>query len=91
MQKYVTSARSGISPACGAAAWIATEGSRAVSLPRLVKVAAGRAASGPGWLGFKANGAYRVLSVKAEPLFATLLGLGALLLAFCAMWFREGR
>ena len=60
-------------------------------VPRLVKVAAGRAASGPGWLGFKANGAYRVLSVKAEPLFATLLGLGALLLAFCAMWFREGR
>ena len=60
-------------------------------LPHLVKVDAGRAMAGSGWLGLKANNAYRVTSVREVPLFATLLSLGALLLAFCAMWYREGR
>jgi hypothetical protein len=38
----------------------------------------------------KANGAYRVTAVSEVPLFASLLALGALLLAFCLMWYREG-
>ncbi len=59
--------------------------------PRLVKVNEGRQMAGFGWLGLKANGAYRVISVAELPLFATLLSLGALLLAVCAMWYREGR
>jgi len=69
----------------GGIAWTAD------GVPRLVKVASGRSAAGQGWLGLRSNGAYRVLSVRAQSLFATLLGLGALLLAICAMWFREGR
>ena len=60
-------------------------------LPQLVKVSPGRQASGSGWIGLKANGAYRVTAVSDIPLFATLLGLGALLLGLCAMWYREGR
>jgi len=60
-------------------------------LPRLVKVEPGRQAAGTGWIGLRANGAYRVTSVVEIPLFATLLSLGALLLAVCAMWYREGR
>ncbi len=60
-------------------------------MPRVVKAAAGRQTSGAGWIGFKANGAYRVTAIAEIPLFATLLSLGALLLALCAMWYREGR
>jgi hypothetical protein len=60
-------------------------------LPQLVKVEPGRQMQGSGWIGLKANGAYRVTAVTDIPLFATLLSLGALLLVICAMWYREGR
>ena len=60
-------------------------------MPQLVKVQLGRQLSGSGWIGLKANGAHRVLAVSEIPLFATLLSLGALLLGFCVMWYREGR
>ena len=60
-------------------------------MPQLVKVQPGRQLSGSGWIGLKANGAHRVLAVSEIPLFATLLSLGALLLGFCGMWYREGR
>jgi hypothetical protein len=60
-------------------------------MPRLVKVNEGRLMAGSGWLGLKSNGAYRVTAVVELPLFATLLSLGALLFAVCAMWYREGR
>jgi hypothetical protein len=60
-------------------------------MPRLVKVSPGRQMAGSGWLGLKSNGAYRVLSIVEVPLFASLLSLGALLLAVCTMWYREGR
>jgi hypothetical protein len=69
----------------GSVAWL--EG----GMPRLVKVEAGRQMAGSGWIGLKSNGAYRVTSVSELPLFATLLSLGALLFAICAMWYREGR
>jgi len=59
--------------------------------PQLVKVAPGRQMAGAGWIGLRDNGAYRVNAVTDIPLFATLLALGALLLGFCAMWYREGR
>lgn len=59
--------------------------------PQLVKVAAGRQMAGSGWMGLRANDAHRVLAVSDTPLFATLLSLGVLLLAFSAMWYREGR
>ncbi len=60
-------------------------------MPRLVKMQPGRQMAGSGWIGLRDNGAYRVLAVSDIPLFSTLLSLGALLLAFCAMWYREGR
>ncbi|MGB9142318.1 MAG: hypothetical protein WCB71_08990 [Aestuariivirga sp.] len=59
-------------------------------LPRLIKISGDRQMAGAGWLGLKANGAYRVITVNEIPLFASLLALGALLLAFCLMWYREG-
>jgi hypothetical protein len=69
----------------GAIAW-AEDG-----LPSVAKVAAGRTMAGSGWLGLKANNAYRVTSVSEIPLFATLLSLGVLLLLVSGMWYREGR
>ena len=69
----------------GGIAWTAD------GLPRLVKVAAGGSFSGSGWLGLRANGAYRVTAVSALPLSSLLASLGALLLLLCGMWYREGR
>ncbi len=60
-------------------------------MPRLVKISAGRQMAGAGWLGLKANNAFRVTAVSEYPLFASLLALSALLLATCLMWTREGR
>ncbi len=60
-------------------------------MPQFVKVDAGRQMAGSGWMGLRANDAHRVLAVSDTPLFGTLLSLGVLLLAFSAMWYREGR
>jgi hypothetical protein len=60
-------------------------------IPRIIKMSAGRPMAGSGWLGLKANNAYRVTAVSEYPLFSSLLALGALLLAACLMWTREGR
>lgn len=60
-------------------------------MPQIVKVDAGRQMAGSGWVGLRANDSYRVLAVSDMPLFATLLGLAALLLGLGAMWYREGR
>ena len=48
-------------------------------MPRLVKADAGRSYAGAGWLGLKANGAYRVRAINELPLFGTLIGLALLL------------
>jgi hypothetical protein len=61
------------------------------SLPRIVKASAGRQMAGSGWLAFKANDAHRVRAVHELPLFSTLGSLALLLMAFAAMWYREGR
>ena len=60
-------------------------------MPRIIKISAGHQMAGSGWLGLKANDAYRVTAVNEYPLFASLLALAALLLAVCLMWTREGR
>jgi hypothetical protein len=75
----------------GGFAWLARSGSDRLSLPRLAKVKPGRAMQGSGWLGLKANGAYRVKAVEQIPLFGTLLALAGLLSLICLMWYREGR
>lgn len=60
-------------------------------VPQLRRVAPGDAASGRGWMGLRANNAYRVTSLEQEKLLpqwlALLLVAGALLLA----WRLEGR
>jgi len=77
----------------GAVKWLASAHGdpAAVNLPRLTKVGPGRAMAGPGWLGLRANGAYRVRAVSELPLFSTLLALAVLLLVISSMWYREGR
>ncbi len=62
-----------------------------MTLPRIAKVNAGRSMAGSGWLGLKNNNAYRVLSIGAFPMFATLLALAVLLLLVSLTWYREGR
>jgi hypothetical protein len=59
-------------------------------MPQVVKVDAGRQMAGSGWMGLRSNDAHRVLAVSDTPLFTSLLSLGVLLLAFGAMWYREG-
>ena len=62
-----------------------------MTLPRIAKVNPERSMAGSGWLGLKANNAYRVLSIGAFPMFATLLALAALLGLVSLTWYREGR
>lgn len=69
----------------GSVAWLED------GMPRLLKMGAGRALAGTGWMGLKDNGAYRVLAAADYPLSASLLALAALLLATSFMWYREGR
>ena len=71
----------------GGIAWLADRG----GIPRVVKADAGRQMAGSGWIGLRANQAYRVRGLQDIPLFATLLALGALLLLLSSMWYREGR
>lgn len=61
------------------------------AMPRAVKVDAGRPMSGTGWIGLRANHAYRVTEVADIALFSTLSSLAVLLLCLGAVWYREGR
>jgi hypothetical protein len=75
-----------------AAQFVSGDGTPAtLAMPRLAKVGPGRAMAGSGWIGLKANGAYRVLSIGNFPLFSTLLALAALLGLMSLTWYREGR
>ena len=73
----------------GGAYWLCH--GEAAAVPRVTKVAKGRAFAGSSWLGLQANGAYRVRAVSELPLFGTLLGLALLLGLASLTWFREGR
>jgi hypothetical protein len=73
----------------GGAYWLGH--GEAAAVPRVTKVAKGRAFAGAAWLGLQANGAYRVRAVSELPLFGTLLGLALLLGLASLTWFREGR
>lgn len=52
---------------------------------------AGAPASARDWIGLRTTSESILKSVDRIPLFAGFLGLGALLLALGAMWYREGR
>jgi hypothetical protein len=58
---------------------------------RIVKVRAGAAAGGNGWLGLRDNQQFRTIAVRETSLFTTLLSLAALLIAVVGLWLREGR
>jgi hypothetical protein len=73
----------------GGAYWLGH--GQAAAVPRVTKVAKGRAFAGSSWLGLQANGAYRVRAVSELPLFGTLIGLALLLGLASLTWFREGR
>ncbi|GAA4528418.1 membrane protein [Chelativorans composti] len=63
-----------------------------ISLPNIVPVRANASvASGRDWIGLRMTNDSVLRSVQRVPLFTGFLGLGVLLLAFGAMWYREGR
>jgi len=62
-----------------------------VGVPGIVPVRAGAVASGRDWIGLRTTNDSVLKSVSRVPLFAGFFGLAALLLAFGAMWYREGR
>lgn len=70
----------------GSVNWLVDHG-----VPQIRRVGPGRAASGSGWIGLRANNSYRVTQVEQEPLLpawlALLLVLGSILLA----WRMESR
>jgi len=69
-----------------------TKGVTGLSLPNIVPVRANATvASGRDWIGLRTTNDSILRSVQRVPLFAGFLGLGVLLLAFGAMWYREGR
>ncbi|MGF7009128.1 hypothetical protein [Aminobacter sp. BE322] len=62
-----------------------------ISLPNVVPVRGSADASGRDWIGFRTTDDSVLKSVSRVPLFGGFLGLGLLLLALGAMWYREGR
>ena len=62
-----------------------------VALPSIVPVRASGAASGADWIGLRTTDDSVLKAVSRVPLFGGFLGLGLLLLAMGAMWYREGR
>ena len=60
-------------------------------LPNIVPVRAGANATGADWIGLRTTGDSVLKSVSRVPMFGGFFGLGLLLLALGAMWYREGR
>jgi hypothetical protein len=72
----------------GAVRWI---GGAAPNLPELRRVAAGRDAQGPGWIGLRRNGDHTVTGITAIPLLPPWLALPMVLGLIVLAWRREGR
>jgi len=66
------------------------EGS-AIAVPSIVPVRGNAEAAGRDWIGLKTTDDSVLKSVSRVPLFAGFFGLGLLLVALGAMWYREGR
>jgi hypothetical protein len=62
-----------------------------VNLPSVVPVRPSGEAAGGDWIGLRNTQDSVLKSVSSVPLFGGFLGLGLLLLALGAMWYREGR
>jgi hypothetical protein len=73
----------------GGVRWLGTEGVPAV--PELRRVALGRDAQGPGWIGLRRNGDHTVTGITALPLLPPWLALPLVLGLALLAWRREGR
>ncbi len=62
-----------------------------ISLPGIVPVRGSGTTSGRDWMGLNTTGDTVLKAVSRVPLFTGFLGLGLLLFALGAMWYREGR
>jgi hypothetical protein len=62
-----------------------------IDLPGIVPVRGNGTTSGRDWMGLRTTGDSILKSVSRVPLFTGFFGLGLLLLALGAMWYREGR
>lgn len=65
--------------------------SGAVSVPDIVPISQTGEAQGATWMGLRRTNETELLGVSRLPLFSGLIGLGLLLAAVAAMWWREGR
>ncbi|MFV2091682.1 MAG: hypothetical protein ACC634_01215 [Hyphomicrobiales bacterium] len=77
-------------------AWLAgnaagADAGAAIELPRLVRVRAGRAAQGQGWMGIRRREAYVARGSVYTALLAGPLAVGLMLGLLGLMWYREGR
>jgi hypothetical protein len=70
----------------GAVRWLAEGG-----VPDIRRTDPGRAASGRGWIGLRANGAYEVKGALQLPLLPAWLALTLMLATAALAWWREGR
>lgn len=70
---------------------LAASADSAVALPAIVPVRSSGEASGRDWIGLRTTDDSTLKAVSRVPLFGGFLGLGLLLLAIGAMWYREGR
>ncbi|HMR34329.1 MAG TPA: hypothetical protein PKA13_09055 [Geminicoccaceae bacterium] len=70
----------------GSIRWLSEAG-----LPDIRRTDPGRAASGRGWIGLRANGAYEVQGALQLPLLPAWLALALMLAAAGLAWWREGR
>ncbi|MBO6727006.1 MAG: hypothetical protein JJ911_15195 [Rhizobiaceae bacterium] len=62
-----------------------------IELPGIVPVRGNGTTSGRDWMGLRTTGDSILKSVSRVPLFTGFFGLGLLLFALGAMWYREGR
>jgi hypothetical protein len=70
----------------GGVVWLGAAGA-----PRLIRVADGQNAAGPGWIGLRRRGAHLVTGVETVPLLPVWVALPLLLGLALAAWRREAR
>ncbi len=68
-----------------------SDGSGDVAVPDILPVRGRMEASSGDWLGLRTTDETTLRSVSRLPLFAGILGLGALLMMLASTWYREGR
>ncbi|WP_026481018.1 membrane protein [Ahrensia sp. 13_GOM-1096m] len=62
-----------------------------INVPNILPIRSNVETSGRDWIGFKMTKETELRGINRQGVFAGFLGLGLLLLAFSAMWYREGK